>query len=66
MIPAIALMIAAYGSARLLNDCLARTKQTTTGATVLMVVISIGAILVLWSLAFMVNAAGASTGLAGP
>jgi len=65
MIPAIGLMIAVYGTARLLNDCLNRAPRESVSATVFMVVVSIGGIIGLWFLAFLINAQGMSAGNLG-
>lgn len=57
MIPAIALMIAAYGSARLLNDVFKRYPSNST-ATIFTWIVSVIAILILLVLALMVNIQG--------
>ena len=54
MIPAIALMIAIYGSARLLNDGFKRYPGSST-ATVFTWIVGILAIIGLWILAILVN-----------
>jgi hypothetical protein len=57
MIPAIALMIAVYGSARLLNDVCKRYPASST-ATAFTLLVSILAIIGLWILAFLINIQG--------
>jgi hypothetical protein len=59
MIPAIALMIAVYGSARLLNDISKRYPASST-ATIFTWIVGGIAILILLVLALMVNSQGAS------
>ncbi len=60
MIPAIALMIAVYGSVRLLND-ISKRYPANSGATVFTWVVSILAIIALAILALMINAQGVSS-----
>jgi hypothetical protein len=60
MIPTIALMIALYGSARLLNDGCKRYPGNTV-ATVFTWIVSILAIIGLWILAIAINAQGSAT-----
>jgi hypothetical protein len=57
MIPTIALMIAVYGSARLLNDGFKR-HPGNSAATVFTWVVSIGAFIGLWILAIAINVQG--------
>lgn len=57
MIPAIALMIATYGTARLLNDCMAAEGASSRG---MMWFLSLLAIAALWLLALSVVASGSS------
>jgi hypothetical protein len=59
MIPAIALMIAVYGSARLLNDGFKRHPGNSVATVFTWFVSAIG-ILILVVLALMVNSQGAS------
>jgi hypothetical protein len=60
MIPTIALMIAVYGSARLLNDGFKR-HSGNSAATVFTWIVSILAIIGLWFLALLINLQGVST-----
>jgi hypothetical protein len=60
MIPAIALMIAVYGSARLLNDGCKR-HPTSNPATIVTWIVSILAIIGLWILVFLINFQGVSS-----
>lgn len=57
MIPAIALIIAVYGTGRLLNDGFAR-HPNHTGSSVFTWTVSLAAIAGLWLLAFAVNVQG--------
>ena len=54
MIPTIALMIAVYGSARLLNDCSKRFPASAS-ATVLTIIVSLVAIGILCLLGLLIN-----------
>ena len=57
MIPAIALMIAVYGSARLLNDGFKR-HPANRAATALTWIVGVLAIIGLWIIAILINAQG--------
>jgi hypothetical protein len=59
MIPVIALMIAIYGTGRLLNDGFKRHPQSA-GATILTWTVSALAIVALWFLAIAINSQGSS------
>jgi hypothetical protein len=60
MIPIIALMIAVYGSARLLNDGFKR-HPGNSAATVFTWIVGVLAIIGLWILAILINLPGDST-----
>ena len=60
MIPAIALMIAVYGTGRLLNDGFKR-HPNHAGATALTWIVSVLVILALWMLAVAINTQGSSS-----
>lgn len=59
MLPAIALMIAVYGSARLLNDGCKRHPMSSV-ATAMTWTVAVIAIVALWLLAIMINSQGMS------
>jgi hypothetical protein len=60
MIPTIALMIAVYGIARLMND-ISKRYPGNSGATVFTWIVSILATIALGILAVLINAQGVST-----
>jgi hypothetical protein len=60
MIPAIALMMAVYASARLLNDGFKRYPGNST-ATIFTWIVGVLAIIGLWILAILINLQGVST-----
>lgn len=59
MLPAMALMIAVYGTARLLNDGLDRHPKNAA-ATAFTWIVSAAAIVGLWILAILINLQGIS------